>query len=233
MTTVAAPVEPDRAEHVRVESNAGPLWLPRSDTVMSAYIRRRGAWDETGAGLLQTLVRGNFSLLDVGAGVGYHSILAWRTAPGVSVDCVEAGPRALPLLRWNLWVNGVHQPQVHPVALGTAPDAASAVVRGDEYFSGRRFDVVRIDLGGGEAEALHGLVGVLRTSPRVAVMVAFWPHLLRRRGADPHDVLRGYRDIGMERRVVVSHDPLVMSDDDVVLTCDNAGPTGRVNLLLR
>jgi hypothetical protein len=65
------------------------------------------------------------------------------------------------------------------------------------------------------------------------LVVRFSPHLLRARGAEPHDVLRAYREWGFDRTVVVSQTPAVMSDDDVVLTCDNAGPNGRVHLVLR
>ena len=48
--------------------------------------------------------------------------------------------------------------------------------------------VVKIDTQGSEWLAIHGMKGVLESSPNVALLIEFWPYALR--GASPEELLR-------------------------------------------
>ena len=55
--------------------------------------------------------------LDVGANIGYFSLLAARSHTGVTIDAVEPFPSTVDVLRMNLWLNEI-EATVWPVALG-------------------------------------------------------------------------------------------------------------------
>jgi hypothetical protein len=94
------------------------------------------------------------------------------------------------------------------------------------------FDLVKIDVQGFEAEVIGGMAGMISRSPSVVIVAEFWPAALRERGLDPVAVLAGYRDVGLDVRVHVGDDLSVQKPADVVRTCDQAGPSGQVNLVL-
>lgn len=228
------------------------------DEVMRPYMRRRSAWEEGEHDVLRLLVRKGTRFLDVGANVGYFSVAAARLAPRVTVDSVEPHPELLPLLRFNLWSNGVHA-SVWPVALdertGPMPLSSSEnnagdsrvsrpgaesrysivvpAIKADELFGDRAFDVVKIDVQGWELEVLLGMQRILDRSGEIAVVVEFWPGGLRQRDQDPAGVLARYRQMGFD--IVVQRNAVLdrLGDSEIVALCDSAGENGQVNLVLR
>jgi FkbM family methyltransferase len=251
-----APPAPDRERHQRLRTSVGELWITRTDQALRPYLQKRGAWEEDEGALLSTLLRPGCRFLDVGANIGYFSLFAFRSAPGVIIDAVEPHPNTVRLLRWNAWVNRVPM-TVWPYALDarvgevwmSAPEVnvgdcrvgpsdrpgsfTVTAVTGDALFAGRGFDVVKIDVQGWEREVLRGMRGVLAASPGVALVVEFWPHSLRERGVEPYSVLEEYRGMGFDMVTQVGDRLCRLDDDAIVLVCDNAGLYGQVNLLLR
>jgi FkbM family methyltransferase len=108
------PLPADRYELVDVD--AGKIFIGRDDEVMRPYMRRAGCWEPEEGRLLLSLTHPGTRFLDVGANVGYFSVLIGRAAPGVVVDAVEPDPDNVAALRFNLWANGVAA-RVWPVAL--------------------------------------------------------------------------------------------------------------------
>jgi FkbM family methyltransferase len=243
---------------VLVEVDAGNFWLPADDQVMRPYFQRHHSWEESLGGLLRRLICPGSRFLDVGAAVGYFSVVAAGTAPNVTVDSIEPNPDALELLRFNLWLNGVDA-QVWPVALsstrtaiplsGSATNLGDARTRearegssysvvvpavpADELFAGRSFDVVKIDVQGWELEVILGMQRIVHDSPDIKLVVEFWPSTLRERDLDPGQTLAAYRRLGFE--IVVARDAALerISDAEAIAICDSAGSDGQVNLLLR
>lgn len=92
---------------IEVRTVAGQLLVDPSDRVIGRALRRDGVWElaETRF-LLATLLPGQ-TFVDVGAHLGYFSVLAARrVGPTGSVIAVEPEPRNLRLLRQNLARNG-------------------------------------------------------------------------------------------------------------------------------
>jgi predicted O-methyltransferase YrrM len=88
---------------IEVETVAGRLLLHRDDHVITPVLQRYGMWEpgETRY-LLSTLTAGQ-TFVDVGAHVGYFSVLAARrVGPAGSVIAIEPELRNLELLRRNL-----------------------------------------------------------------------------------------------------------------------------------
>src|SRR5437764_5257318 len=65
----------DREPCVSVTADVGTFWLPAGDGVMRPFLQRCGTWDPAVGGLLRRLLRPGARFLDVGAGIGYFSVL--------------------------------------------------------------------------------------------------------------------------------------------------------------
>ena len=103
--TVPDPLPADEYELIAVD--AGHLWMSRRDEVMRPYMLRTGTWEREEGALLLSLVTPGCRFLDIGANVGYFSVLVGSAAPGVTVDSVEPNPDNVRALRFNLWSNRV------------------------------------------------------------------------------------------------------------------------------
>jgi FkbM family methyltransferase len=241
-----------------VATDVGDLWLPTSDEVIRPFLLRRGHWEREEAALLRALVRRGTRFLDVGANVGYFSLLAARNAPEVSVDAVEPHPVVSRLLGLNLWAGRVAHRRwelalsagdrlavlsTSPTNAGdtrTRTDGMAGTVSGlvvpacagDELFAGRAFDVVKIDVQGFEPDVVAGLTQVIQRSTNIRIVAEFWPTALREKGLDPQEVLESYRRWGLRVAVQVRGRVQRLPTPDVLSICDSAGPDGQVNLLL-
>ncbi len=243
----------------RLRVDVGELWVARADHVMREYLFSRKTWEPEEGRLLRKLIRPGTKFLDIGANVGYFSLLAFSAAAGVQLDCVEPYPPTVELLRFNLWVNGA-QGNVWPVALDverralmitaaennvgdarvstgstddhTFADTVVPALPGDELFAGRAFDVIKVDVQGWELEVLTGMQGVLRRSREPKIVIEYWPGALRDRDIDPLSPLARYREMGFDILVSQGDDLVRLGDHEVLLLCDGAGPEGQVNLLL-
>ncbi len=109
------PPLPD-GEFELIEVDAGNIWMSRHDQVMRPFMQRAHSWEPEEGRLLLSFVKPGCRFLDIGANVGYFSVLIGNAAPGVTVDCVEPDPGNVQALRFNLWSNRVAA-TVWPLAL--------------------------------------------------------------------------------------------------------------------
>jgi FkbM family methyltransferase len=188
------------------------------------YVRQLRAGREGYEGeLLLGALRPGDTLLDVGAFLGYFTQLAARR--GARVVAVEPNPASRGLLERGLGEAGLAgQVRVIGGALSSAPgeatlflsgggDTASLhdhetrsgtvtvrVLVGDEALDGAAIDVVKIDVEGGEVEALRGLARALAGVR--AVCAECNPPALRAAGAGPEALEAELRRHGFEVRVI-------------------------------
>lgn len=101
---VPEPLPADRYESVKVD--VGTLWIETADQVMRPFMQEFGTWEPEEGELLRSLIRHGCRFLDVGANVGYFSLLAFRAGAG-TIDSVEPDPWNVRALRFNTWVNRV------------------------------------------------------------------------------------------------------------------------------
>lgn len=240
------------------EVDVGKFWVPADDEVTRPYLQRRSAWEEGISQLLRRLLRPGARFLDVGAAVGYFSVLAAGAAWGITVDAVEPNPPTVDLLRFNLWANRV-EANIWPVALserrgalpltscptnfgdtrGSSPrvgvpySVVVPAVPADELFKGRTFDVVKIDVQGSELDVLLGMQRIIHESPSIAIVLEFWPTALRDRREDPEAVLDRYKKLNLEAITEREGTLGRIGHSEIIALCDSAGPDGAVNLLLR
>jgi FkbM family methyltransferase len=221
---------------------------------MKPFLEERGTWEPEEGGLLATFFRPGLRFLDVGANVGYFSLLAAKNCPDAMIHAFEPHPLTSTILELNAWECGA---DITPhalalsdgdriLALSTADSnlgdtRSRADARGtmlapaaplDEVLPNAVFDLVKIDVQGFELEAVSGMVGMLRRSPAVTVVAEFWPSALRERDVDPVQVLNGYRHLDLQIRTHVGNDLAVLTPVEILRICDSGGPAGQVNLVL-
>ena len=181
--------------------------------------------EEVETRLVKRLVGPGQVALDVGANIGYYTlILARLVGPQGRVVAFEPGPTNAEILRANVALNGYGNVEVWPVALSSrsgrerlflseensgdhrlGSDAEERrasvdveVVRLDERLDDLppRVDFVKMDIQGAEAAALEGMEGLLRRDRDVRILSEFWPEALRGFGSDAVAHLEAMRGLG-------------------------------------
>ncbi len=163
---------------------------------------------------LDQLVTPGMRIADVGANVGYYTVRFARSiGPEGSVTAFEPDPVARAYLSRNLALNGCVNVTVVPAAaastsgegrflqaqhergrltLGPA-ELQVATTSLDDYFCGIGWptvDLVKMDIEGGESDALAGMHELVRRNPELVLAIEYSSVLVRRGGGTP----AGFRD---------------------------------------
>jgi FkbM family methyltransferase len=186
--------------------------------VMGRHIYKYGVYEEEITRfLLDNLVlEAGDIVLDVGANIGWYSLLLARHRQGIAVHGFEPDPETYALLEGNVRANGLEQVKVWPCALSDSPgcktlyryadkntgrnsllpiNAGGSVEilsrRLDEFVEKEGVDpdrlrFAKIDVEGYEAVVLRGMGPVLSRLP--LVLAEFSPRYMRRGGQDPAEV---------------------------------------------
>ena len=212
--------QPTREPVVEVETAVGPLLLPRADQFITQILLQGRFWEGPETRYLRSTLGRGQTFVDVGAHVGYFSVLAAkRVGPTGTVIAVEPEARNLDLLHRNLARNGCSNAVVLPFAahsvngqmslaleeenrgahhLVPLGEAATTVrcVRLDDVLP-TTVDVVKIDAQGYDHEILAGLEQTLAANPGMIVIAELSHGELGRRGVDVASVLAGYEALGL------------------------------------
>jgi FkbM family methyltransferase len=192
------------------------------------YVRelRDDARERHMAKLFEQAVPAGGLVLDVGAHLGYFTLLAARR--GAHVIACEPNPRTLGHLRANVQANSAQERvTIVPAALADAPgrrrfhlslagdtsslhgqqDTVSAVevdvTTADTVVAGRAVDVIKIDVEGGELDALAGMGGTIAAAAAgLRVFVECNPDALQRAGASSAALVARLRELGLEPAVI-------------------------------
>ena len=185
------------------------------DPWISGVLQRGELFDPSVLRALRVLVVPGSVVFDVGANLGWFSIIASRlTGDGGRVVSVEPEPQNVALLRSNLAENGCDNVVVQACAAGV-PGMARLVLcaenRGDHRLEPggdgpsievevRALDamleglegsvsVIKIDTQGSEPAVLRGMKKLLAAHPMVRVLLEFWPIGLLRSGSSIHELV--------------------------------------------
>jgi FkbM family methyltransferase len=228
------------------------MYLHHHDCAVSPCIWRYGLFEPSETALLPKLVREGDTVLDLGANIGYFTLLlARKVGPTGRVFAFEPDPDNFALLARNVEVNGYTNVVLENKAVGertgtaglflcadnpgdhriyaTAGEARERVtidtVRLDDYapLRGARVDLIKMDIQGAEAGALAGMAGLLRRSAGCRLLTEFWPYGLRHAGADPRAYLEALRALGLELHRLPERGPAVPVDVDEVMRAYGRG----------
>ena len=202
------------------------------DVHVSATLRDHGVWEPFETELLRACLRPGDRMLDVGANIGYFTVLA--------ADCVgaqgrvyafEPEPENFRLLCENVAMNGFQErvcvceaalsSRAGSAGLHLNPDnrgdhqlhvevpgrAQLSVVteRGADWFLGREeaLDFVKIDVQGHEYEALDGLFPLLAESgDRLRLLVELTPRSLRCAGSSGRELIERLAQLALPFHIV-------------------------------
>jgi FkbM family methyltransferase len=184
--------------------------LDRYDTL---DLRRCGVFERVASELLPALVHPGDVVIDVGANIGYYTLLCARLSGAQGrVYAFEPEAQNFGLLQQNIALNGYHNVIADRRALGAQSGTATLWVnRGSNQGDHRVYDpceenreltsieivsldealspdiavnFVKMDIQGYEALALDGMHTVLSRSPKVRLLTEFWPMGLQRAGTE-------------------------------------------------
>ena len=244
-----------RVPSERISSSFGALWMRADDDVMRPATKNSGVWEPGETAVLERLIRPGCRFLDVGAHVGYFSLVAHASASNVVVDAVEPHPDNAALLRLNLFANKVNA-CVWELGLGDTRDTLGfteaahnpgdgrvdpkmltanvivPVITADELFPDAIFHVIKIDVQGFEDEVLEGMQRIIRRSTEVKVLVEYFPGALVDRGRHPLDTLHTYEAMGFRLEALVGDRVLGLPPDEILDVCSRSGAQGFLTLLL-
>ena len=253
----AGPV-PELGATATVETEWGPLFIDAADDVIRPAIEEHGVWEPGETALLLGWLSPGMTFVDVGAHVGYYTLLAARrVGPGGTVFAFEPAPRNFELLLANVWRNGLTNVACFPWAVSDQAgftelflderntgdnrlfgDGAGVRVRA-VALDGLRvlrppIDIVKIDVQGTEEAVLAGMRGLLARSPRARLTLEYWPFGLRALGRDEHGALAYYRSLGYRLRVQDPEQPGVAewTDEQILEHCAGHDGTLHTNLVL-
>lgn len=185
-----------------------------------------GAFEPHETAAVARRLRPGMTFLDVGANVGYFSLLAAsRVGPGGRVYAVEPSPYAYGRLTESVRANGLAQVQAFQVGLSSAPGTLSlylppeadgfhsptmsgdfggpvvevAVKRLDDCFDEwgvERVDLMKLDVEGHETKVLQGGSASLAAGRVRAVLCEFNDYWLRQQGSSPRELHAMFVDAG-------------------------------------
>lgn len=242
---------------VRLETAVGPILLPRDDGVMRPWIEAHGNWEPGESAALAALVAPGDSVVEIGAHVGYLTLLLARAAgPDGSVLAIEAHPENHALLQENVRTAGLANVRaVHAAAWrspgeievtispdntgdhrvyahdGVAERVSVPAVLVDDLLAGAGVDVVKVDAQGVDHVALEGMQRTIARS-KPTILLEFWPHGIEQFGDRPLDVATSYLDMGYDACILEA--PILggrAQPDDIVAVARRA-ETGFCTLIL-
>ncbi|MEE4304094.1 MAG: FkbM family methyltransferase [Wenzhouxiangella sp.] len=179
-----------------------------ADERFAPCLRDQGLWEEAETLLLQRILRPGMSVVDLGAHVGYFSVLMSQcVGPKGRVVAFEPDPAHFRLLCANVLANACDQAEARRLAIAEGkgdgrlfrsatnpgdqrlhpvPGRPSVAVRYDSLDSqlGQAgLDLVKMDCQGSEARILDGMTGLIeRNRERLCLLMEFAPGLLLQGG---------------------------------------------------
>jgi FkbM family methyltransferase len=243
------PPLPDGA--TELDTAIGTLWFDAADAELTPWVRSQGVWEADVMKLLRATLRPGDTFVDIGANVGFHTVLAAQlVGPAGRVVAIEPSPWALGLLRANVW-RSRSTVEVLPVAAADASGTVRLVaaadhrsgahlsadgdieveaIRLDDVLAHAAVDVLKVDVEGAETLVLRGARRLVERSRRLVAVVEFrdQPHLS---GESPAEVLAFYESLGFELCLLRRDGSLARAHAAVVLERSRRVPS--FNLVLR
>jgi FkbM family methyltransferase len=192
--------------------------LLRPRAYIEYQLRYFGAWEPAETAAMQRFIPRDATVLDIGANVGYHTLLAARlVGEGGRVLSLEPEPETYDMLEANVRLNGMSQVEAVPAAAGSCEaklplfyhrtdPGSNSLLPGQDMKEGQAVDVltidnllesrkvkqvdfVKIDAEGWEPHVFRGARALLERERRPILMFEINTALLRRAGCSTDDLL--------------------------------------------
>lgn len=207
---------------VEVELPFGRLTMDLRDRSVSQNLFVSREYEPLETKLLTRLIGEGMTFYDVGAHIGYYTLLASKqVGANGRVYAFEPDPWNSTLLKENVRLNGLSNVTVMQTVIGsnvghaylyrnhdyTGDHRISATKESREtidvqsttldalYQQSIRPDVIKMDVQGAEGQIVAGMGTMLSDAPPYAILSEFWPRGLANAGTDPRrlvESLQGY-----------------------------------------
>jgi FkbM family methyltransferase len=192
-----------------------PMFLDAHDILELSI---NGIYEPVETALAKSEVKPGNTVLDIGAHVGYYTLMFARlVGPGGRVYAFEPEPANFAVLTKNVETNGYRNVRLIHQAVSNrntktrlfladydlgdhriydSGDNRESIeidlVRLDDFFGerGSRIDFLKMDVQGSEAGVLLGMPRLLEQNPQIKIVTEFWPFGLTNFGTDPAEFLR-------------------------------------------
>ncbi len=199
------------------------MWLDETDTLELAT---REVYEPLETALFQKEIRKGQTIVDIGANIGYYTLLAARlVGPQGRVYAFEPDPTNFALLQKNVEANGyTHVTLVNSAVsnktqrmklflnptnkgdhrLYDSKDGRASItvqtLRLDDFFRqlDKKVHFIKMDIQGSEAKAFEGMRGILKRNRGVKLVTEFSPGSLKLNGSDPQKYLVSLKKLGFK-----------------------------------
>lgn len=208
--------------HLEIPNIKKPLKIlthDKHDTVISERIKKDKIWEPGETTLMTHLVKPGDTFVDVGANIGYFSILAGRlTGENGQVIAFEPERENFSLLEYNIKLNNLDHVTAAQLALSSESGTADLYLNknnlgdhqlfpskndstrttskitlalGDDQLADiKQIDFLKVDTQGSEYHVLKGLSSVIaRSLPEMILLLEYTPNALRDAGIAPLTLL--------------------------------------------
>jgi FkbM family methyltransferase len=203
------------------------MYLDSRDFGVAPYLLIWGVYEKHETKLFKTIIEKGMVVVDVGANIGYYSLLAARcVGDGGKVFAFEPDPYNYGLLCKNIEVNayrniiplkkGVFSKTGkmmmfldkrnlggHSLSEANVNKNASIMIEVtslDDHFKDKdyKIDVVKVDVQGSELEVLEGMKNVIDQNEDLKIITEFWPMGIRNSGSSARDFLNRLVESGFD-----------------------------------
>jgi FkbM family methyltransferase len=246
----------NRLRQKEVMVHGFPFLLDPLDSLELSIFR---SYEPFETSLLTAEVQAGMKILDVGANIGYYTLLFSKlTGESGCVYAFEPEPQNFALLRENLSRNGRTNVVASNLAASDQTGEAFLYLSTENYGDhqvyasddGRQkvliimtplddcltgpIELVKMDVQGFEAHVLNGMRSLIAANPRLTIFTEFWPEGLRRAGSDAAEFLRQLRAFDFEILFINEYANRAEPADDMELLRRYAPAVGtHTNLLCR
>jgi FkbM family methyltransferase len=234
-----------------VQTEAGPMFLDVQD---SLKLGEYGYYEPEETALIKQLLKSTDTALDIGAHIGYFTLLMAKQCKWV--DAFEPEESNFRLLFRNLSINKTSNVMPHKTAVAETTGWTTVyfsylnsgmhrIYRSKWCEAGimkyqpveqikiddvvRKIDFIKMDIEGSELGALKGMKNLL-TNSKPIILMEFCPQYIREYGADPRDVYYFLKDLGYSIRLLPDKDTSISYLE--LLAQTDSEPTGRNILCL-
>lgn len=190
-----------------------------------------GFWEMHITPLFERIVKNGFTVVDIGANVGYYTLFAaQKVGRKGKVYAFEPEPRTFDILCKNIEINNFRsivtacqkvlldrQGQVELTAYEEYPARSSVFIKTlgkkksisvqsttlDAFLGDNlKIDLIKMDAEGSEPFIFEGMKNVIKNSPTLQIIMEFAPTHVEAAGKDPADFLQSLKNMGFTIKLI-------------------------------